>query len=124
MSLLKSAFLAFPVAAAVGLGARAAEKGRNSPFFKMSLPYQAAVFALFFVMYLTIPGGFTENFNMPNDKTKAAKSWKDVLYFTAVTHSSTGYGDIYPLTPTAKALVMGHVMMVFAGAANVIAWAS
>lgn len=122
MSLLKSAFLAFPVAAVVGLGARVAEEGRNSPFFKMSLPYQASVFALFFVMYLTIPGGFRENFNMPNDKT--GHTWTDVLYYTAITHTSIGYGDIYPLTPRARALVTVHSILAFAGAANVIAWAS
>ena len=122
MSLLKSAFFAFPVAAAVGLGIHAAEEGRNSPFFKMSLPYQASVFALFFVLYLTIPGGFRENFNTPNDKT--GHSWTDVLYFTTMTHSSIGYGDIYPLTPRARALTTIHAMLSFAGAANVIAWAS
>lgn len=122
MSLLKSAFFAVPVAAVVGLGIHAAEEGRQSPFFKMSLPYQAAVFALFFVMYLTIPGGFRENFNTPNDKT--GDSWNDILYFTTITHTSVGFGDMYPLTPRARALATIHSMLAFAGAANVIAWAS
>ena len=113
--------LAFPIAAAVGAGLFGFEKLGPFPFFKKSLTYQGTLFALFFTLYLTIPGGFRENFNTPNDKT--GKSWTDVLYFTAVTHSSTGYGDIYPLTPRARALVTMHSLMAFAGAANVIAWA-
>lgn len=116
--MLRSALIAFPIAAAAGAGLLGLEK--LGPFYKKSLAYQGALFALFFVLYLTIPGGFTENFYMPNDKTKAAKSWRDVLYFTAVTHSSTGYGDIYPLTPKARALVTMHTMLTFAGAANVL----
>lgn len=119
MSGLKMLF-AFPIAAAVGAGLFGIEK--LGPFYKKSLAYQGTLFALFFVLYFTIPGGFRENFNMPNDKT--GKSWTDVLYFTAVTHSSTGYGDIYPLTKRARALVTLHVMMAFAGAANVLVFTS
>jgi hypothetical protein len=114
--MLRSALIAFPIAAAAGAGLLGLEK--LGPFYKKSLAYQGALFALFFVLYLTIPGGFRENFNMPNDKT--GKSWRDVLYFTAVTHSSTGYGDIYPLSPKARALVTMHAVLAFAGAANVL----
>jgi len=121
MSLLKSAFFALPTAAAVGMGLHAVE-GLGSVFFKKSLAYQGALFALFFVMYLTIPGGFRENFNTPNDKT--GNTWGDVLYFTTMTHTSVGYGDIYPLTPRARMLATLHSILSFAGAANVIAWAS
>lgn len=117
--MLKS-LIAFPIAAAAGAGLLGLEK--LGPFYKKSLAYQGGLFALFFVLYLTIPGGFRENFYTPNDKT--GKSWRDVMYFTAVTHSSTGYGDIYPLTPWAKALVTVHSLLAFAGGANVIAWAS
>lgn len=108
--------LAFPIAAAVGGGLLGLEK--LGPFYKKSLAYQGALFALFFVLYLTIPGGFSENFNVPNKET--GKRWQDVMYFTAVTHSSTGYGDIYPLSRRARALVTMHAMLAFAGAANVL----
>jgi hypothetical protein len=114
--MLRSALIAFPIAAAAGAGLLGLEK--LGPFYKKSLAYQGALFALFFAMYLTIPGGFRENFYTPNDKT--GKSWQDVLYFTAVTHTSTGYGDMYPLTPKARALVTMHTMLAFAGAANVL----
>ena len=37
----------------------------------------------------------------------------DAYYFSTITSSSVGYGDILPRTPKAKALTMVHVMATF-----------
>lgn len=39
---------------------------------------------------------------------KNAKNIQDILYFTTTTHSSVGYGDIFPVSPMAKTAVMAH----------------
>ncbi len=43
---------------------------------------------------------------------KAIKDWPDALYFTVVTYSTVGYGDITPLTEEARLFV---VSMIFIG---------
>lgn len=79
--------------------------------------YHGIVYATFFGLYLMLPGGFESHFYIPvNSSTKdgepsAAKKMgaADIAYFTLVTHSGVGYGDIYPLTTTARVLVMAHL---------------
>ena len=38
---------------------------------------------------------------------------QNVVYFTAITHTSTGFGDIFPKTAEAKAMTSLHVMSVW-----------
>jgi len=38
---------------------------------------------------------------------------KDVLYFSTTVHSTVGFGDITPKTPTAKTLVTMHMVLSF-----------
>lgn len=68
--------------------------------------YHGIVWSVFFGVYLMLPGGFESHFYVPDKKAMGAA---DVAYFTLVTHSGVGYGDIYPLTTTARVLVMAHL---------------
>lgn len=73
--------------------------------------YHGIVYATFFGMYLMLPGGFESHFYVPKDDSKTPKTMgaADIAYFTLVTHSGVGYGDIYPLTTTARVMVMAHL---------------
>ena len=78
--------------------------------------YHAFIFGAFFAMYMFIPGGFEEHFATPTGAVSAS----DVAYYTAVTHATIGYGDMYPKTQVARRLVMAHVFLVFIVAANIV----
>ena len=82
--------------------------------------YHVLVFLTFFVVYLTIPGGFRKHFNVP-DKTSASSL--DVGYYTAVTHTGVGYGDIYPVSTPARMLVSVHILLVVLAVFNVLPFA-
>lgn len=76
--------------------------------------YHGIVYATFFGLYLMLPGGFESHFYVPKDPPKGSSTpptmgAADIAYFTLVTHSGVGYGDIYPLTTTARVLVMAHL---------------
>lgn len=70
--------------------------------------YHALVYFTFLTVYLTIPGGFKNHFNVP-DKTPLTAI--DIGYYTAVTHTGVGYGDIYPTTTAARLLVTSHLLL-------------
>lgn len=70
------------------------------------------LFAVMTVIYRFIPGGFQHNFTR-SDGLKQDPSWMDVLYMSAVTHTTTGFGDFLPSTKTAKFCVTMHVILVF-----------
>ena len=77
--------------------------------------YHAAVFGFFWGLYYFIPGGFENNFNTPGPVGTA-----DVAYYTAVTHTTIGFGDIYPKTTPARLIVACHALLVFVALANII----
>jgi hypothetical protein len=77
--------------------------------------YHLAVFGAFFALYRFIPGGFETHFNVPGP----VNDW-DIMYYTAITHCTIGYGDIYPKTTTARVLVLTHAMLVFVVTANIM----
>jgi hypothetical protein len=37
----------------------------------------------------------------------------DSIYFAITTHTTAGFGDIYPITRRAKLLVIFHLLLVF-----------
>jgi hypothetical protein len=53
---------------------------------------------LFRIVYSFLPG---ESFNIPSEKLEPTT---DFIYFSFVTISTTGYGDITPIDPVAKSL--------------------
>jgi len=70
------------------------------------------LFVIMTVLYKYIPGGFENNFTRV-DGLKGEPTWMDVLYMSAVTHTTTGFGDFLASTKTAKFLVTMHVILVF-----------
>lgn len=70
------------------------------------------LFVLMTIAYKCIPGGFQANFARA-DGVKKDPSWMDVIYMSAVTHTTTGFGDFLPSTNTARFLVTLHVILVF-----------
>ena len=37
----------------------------------------------------------------------------DSIYYSAITHTTVGFGDVYPMTKTSKIACMVHVLLVF-----------
>ena len=103
------------IAAAMGGGAvlLASMFGRFTP---MAGIYHAVIYAVFFTLYTMIPGGFAANFQTPGKSVSSG----DVAFFTAVTHTTIGYGDMYPKTSTARRLVLLHMVLVFVATASII----
>jgi hypothetical protein len=94
--------------------------GRFMPY---ALLYHVIIFAFFWGIYQALPGGFKKNFNTPT--IVSDKSWKgdgpsDVAYYTMVMHTSTGFGDVFPITWIARVLVMIHLALVFMSVANLL----
>ena len=70
------------------------------------------LFTVMTILYKYIPGGFTNNFTRA-DGDKKEPSWMDVLYTSAMTHTTTGFGDFLPSTNMARFCVTLHVILVF-----------
>ena len=65
-----------------------------------------------------LPGGFKSHFSVPDAKKDMGAS--DIAYFTLVTHSGVGYGDIYPITTAARLIVMVHLFCVILAVFNMV----
>ena len=76
-------------------------KSRSTLFYHLCI---LIFFSIVYFNYLT-----SDDFNS-SDKLE---NYSDYLYFSVITHSSVGYGDISPKTPKAKKLVMLHVIITF-----------
>ena len=88
-----------------------------------ALLYHALIFFAFWVLYMSI--GFRKNFNIPQVADPKDKKYKgdgplDVLYYTTVVHTTTGFGDVYPITWQARVLVIIHIMLVFMHIGNLL----
>ena len=70
------------------------------------------LFVIMTIVYKYIPGGFNANFTRA-DGLKGDPSWMDVAYMSAVTHTTTGFGDFLPSSKTARFCVTMHVLLVF-----------
>ena len=93
-------------------------------FMPYALLYHVIIFGFFWAMYQVLPGGFKKNFNTPT-LSSADNKWKgdgpsDVAYYTMVMHTSTGFGDVFPITWIARVLVMTHLALVFMSVANLL----
>ena len=90
---------------------------RLARFTGTVVTYHAALYMLFFGLYMMIPGGFAKHFNVPPDQPLGAA---DIAYYTMTTHSGVGYGDIYPKTTQARVLVAAHMFMVIMAVFNMV----
>lgn len=124
---LKSLSLAGLAAAATGFGLYTLLWKFENNFARSAATYHATILAFFMVLYYFIPDGFRAHFTVPqlkNVKEDDAKGQRvtfgDVVYYSCITHATVGYGDIYPTTRGARALVTAHVMLAFFGMANLV----
>lgn len=95
---------------------------RVGRFLPWALLYHALVFAAFWGLYMAI--GFSKNFNLPSNMQKEG-AYKgdgplDVAYYTLVLHTTTGFGDVYPITWYSRVLVIIHLLLVFIATANLL----
>lgn len=110
-----SAVMAAVGAASIGFAVYMA--ARAAGVVGRPLIYHALVFGAFFGLYMVMPGGFEQNFNIPEKKKMTIA---DVIYYTSVVHSTAGFGDIYPTSFYARICVAAHLGLVFMGTANLI----
>ena len=66
-----------------------------------------ALIVIFFICYMVL-------FKLNKDNFKGADDYLDIFYFTSITQSSTGYGDIVPKTKLAKMFTsLHHILILF-----------
>ena len=80
--------------------------------------YHVVLFLAATILYYNFPGGFENNFHRPD--TDKPPTPVECAYFSLTTHTTTGYGDIYPLTDIARTTVMTHMILVFLGIASLL----
>lgn len=91
---------------------------RGGNFVEKAVAYHVAIFSFFTVAYYLAPGGFGSHFQVP--EIVGDGSFWDVAYFSTVTHTTTGFGDIIPVTRGARIMVMCHMIACFIGIANLV----
>ena len=65
---------------------------------------------LLFFNYLESVLAFAVFYRTGNYLNAPLNNWFDAVYFSIITANSVGYGDFYPVTPYAKALVSIQAM--------------
>lgn len=109
--------------AAVTIGTGVYVAARAAGIVRLPIIYQALVFGTFFGAYMSMPGGFERNFNVPVLPTKKM-TIADVVYYTTVVHTTAGFGDIYPTTFYARCVVAAHLGSVFLALAGLVPFLS
>jgi hypothetical protein len=79
----------------------------NAPATIHLIKVHFAIFVVFTLLYYSV--GFEENFECNRD-TNAPFS---PIYFSAVVHTSLGFGDCGPKTPLGRRLVTVHTLISF-----------
>ena len=84
--------------------------GGGLPMTKLSIcAAHFVVLIAFAVMYAGI--GMKKHFTMPESHKDGGI--QSALWFSVTTHTTTGYGDILPLTHSARMLVMSQMICAF-----------
>ncbi|MEC5165380.1 hypothetical protein RCH18_001108 [Flavobacterium sp. PL11] len=74
--------------------------------------YKRSMLLLFF-NYIEIAFEFATFYSVGNYLNKEFTHWFDPIYFSIVTSSSIGYGDLYPVNPIGKFLVTTQFLTIF-----------
>jgi hypothetical protein len=95
-----------------------------SRFMPFALLYHVIVYTVAWGLYQALPGGFAKHFNIPDTKKVDRASKPDgplaVAYYTMVIHTTTGFGDVYPLTWLARMITMMHMVLVYIATASLM----
>ena len=75
----------------------------NQYAIKVRLIINIVIYIVFTIIYMRNK----HFFNKKNITTS------DIAYFSSITHSTVGYGDIMPITKMGKLLTSIHIMLVF-----------
>lgn len=118
-SILNTKSLAIAGGMALAAGIIIFVAARAARFTSSVALYHGIIYAAFWGMYMFIPGGFAANFTMPDSLPKDMSA-ADVAYYTMVTHSGVGYGDVTPKTPLARQLVTAHLFFVILAIFNMV----
>lgn len=81
---------------------------RNDDSIQTLLMTHIVIILIFACIYKTISIQNIEAFNTEEEMT-----FFDCVYFSVVTHTTVGYGDIYPVSKVARTFMMAQVMTVF-----------
>lgn len=124
MAGFSASMLVAPLLGSVVMAVMAFVVANVARFMPYALLYHVIIFGFFWGMYQVLPGGFKKNFNTPtinsDDKTWKGDGPSDVAYYTMVMHTSTGFGDVFPITWIARVLVLTHLALVFMSVANLL----
>ncbi len=82
-----------------------------SDLFARPRSYKRSMLLLFF-NYLEIVFGFAVLYSTGNYLNQPINHWFDAVYFSMVTSSTIGFGDLYPVQTFGKALVMTQSLLV------------
>lgn len=82
-----------------------------SDLFSRPRSYKRSMLLLFF-NYLEMVFGFAVLYSCDNYLNKPLTHWFDAIYFSSVTSSTIGFGDLYPVQPFGKFLVMIQSMLI------------
>lgn len=118
-SLVNRASLVTALAMALVAGVVVFISASAAKFTKSVLLYHVIIWFVFFGLYMSVPGGFRAHFTMPGDE-KEKPSAADIAYYTMITHSGAGYGDIYPKTTPARILVSTHLFFTILAIFNMV----
>lgn len=107
------------VHALLAAGALLYTSSRFGTYVAPAAMYHALVWGTFYMIYVTLPGGFESHFGVPDDKKRF--NHVDIGYFASVTHAGVGYGDVYPKTTGARVLVTCHILLAMMATFRVLA---
>lgn len=70
-------------------------------------------FILFNIVFILFMFFWATDDDVKGLPTEAFSRLVSVIYFTVTTLTTTGYGDITPVSPTAQLLVSGYMLFIF-----------
>jgi hypothetical protein len=89
---------------------------------KKHIRFYLAIF-INLIIYICFSGIYISLYkNNKNNFNEIVKNNEDLFYFSAFTHTTTGAGDIFPITTISKRVASLHVMLVLIFNIIIILW--